>query len=117
MDAMRRAVSARVAALALGVLLAASPAHAQQPLPKVAPQPSSMTPAEAMQLNGLPPGLPAAEVLSFDDAVARSLARNPSVKVAREEIARVRAIVEETRAASMPTLSANAVYTRLDQDR
>jgi outer membrane protein len=87
------------------------------PLPKVQPQPSSMTPAQAMQLGGLPPELPRAEVMAFEAAVSRTLTRNPSAAVALEEIARARAIVEEVRAASLPTLAANASYTRLEHDR
>lgn len=76
-----------------------------------------MTPAQAMQANGLPPELPRAEVMAFDAAVARALTRNPSATVALEEIARARALVEEVRASSLPTLSANATYTRIEHDR
>ncbi|HEX9103616.1 MAG TPA: TolC family protein, partial [Polyangia bacterium] len=46
-----------------------------------------------------------------------ALALNPSATVALEEIARARAVVEEVRSASLPTLSANASYTRLEHDR
>ncbi|HEY1585033.1 MAG TPA: TolC family protein, partial [Polyangia bacterium] len=88
-----------------------------QPLPKVHPQPSSVTPAQAMQLEGLPPELPRTEVLEFEAAVGRSLANNPSAAVALDEIARARAIVEEVRSASIPTLSLNASYTRVEQNR
>ncbi len=88
------------------------------PLPtKIQPQPSSMPPAQAMQLNGLPPELPRVEVIAFDQAIARALARNPSAAIALDEIARARAIVEEVRAASLPTLSLNGVYTRVEHDR
>src|SRR3954467_14302591 len=82
--------------LAGGAMLPVGVARAE-PLPKVRPQPSSMTPEQAMQMNGLPPTLPRAQVLSFDDAIARSLSRNPSATVAMEEVARARAIVEEVR--------------------
>ena len=44
------------------------------------PQPSSMSPAQAMQMDGLPPQLPRAEVLSFEAAVSRALQRNPSAE-------------------------------------
>ena len=67
--------------------------------------------------SGLPPELPRTEVVRFDAAVARALARNPTATVALDEIARARAVVEEVRAASLPILSANAGYTRLDHDR
>jgi outer membrane protein len=104
------------AAAALLLVMAAGTAGAQ-PLPKVQPQPSSMKPTEAMQLNGLPPELPRADVLAFDAAVSRALARNPAATVAAEEVARARAVVEEVRAAALPTLSLGAAYTRLDHDR
>ena len=106
----------RAGSLLLGGLLAGGAVWAQ-PLPKVQPQPSSMSPARAMQLGGLPPELPRAELLSFDAAVSRSLASNPSMTVAIAEVARARAVVEEVRAASLPTLGLTASYTRLDHDR
>jgi outer membrane protein TolC len=56
-------------------------------------------------------------VLIFDAAVSRALAQNPAAAVAKEEITRALAIIEETRALSLPTLSANGTYTRLDHDR
>lgn len=107
----------RVDNLLTAVLLVGGATALAQPLPKVQPQPSSMSPAQAMQLNGLPPVLPPTEVMAFDAAVSRALTRNPSAAVALEEIARARAVVEEVRSASLPTLSANASYTRLDHDR
>src|SRR6186997_3452763 len=88
-DAMPRA--SRLVALV--ALVAGGGVAAAQPLPKVQPQPSSMTPAQAMQANALPPELPRVEVLAFDAAVARAVQRNPSAAVALEEIARARAIV------------------------
>src|SRR4051812_27946804 len=57
------------------------------------------------------------EVLSFESAVSQAIQRNPSTIVAAEEIKRARALVEQTRSASLPTLSANGSYTRLDNDR
>ncbi len=108
---MRRASSFVVASL-VGCAVAGA-----QPVPRVQPQPSSMTPAQAMQLNGLSPELPRTEVMSFETAIRRALSLNPSAAVALEEIARARAIVEEVRSASLPSLTANASYTRLDHDR
>ncbi len=55
--------------------------------------------------------------LTLEEAVRRSLARNPTYEVAREEIRRAQALVEEARATSMPTLSGAASYVRLDNDR
>jgi outer membrane protein TolC len=102
---------------AAGLLAATATVVWAQPLPKIQPQPSSMSPAAAMQSNGLPPELPRAEVLSFEAAVARSLSRNPSAAVALEEVARARAIVEQVRSSSLPTLALDASYTRLEHDR
>ena len=107
----------RASSLFAALLLVAGGVAAAQPLPKVRPQPSSMTPAQAMQLDSLPPELPRTDVVPFAAAVSRALSRNPSATVALEEIARARAVVEEVRSASLPTLSANASYTRLDHDR
>jgi outer membrane protein TolC len=81
------------------------------------PSTPPVPPARALQADSLPTQLPPAEVLTFDAAVARALRRNPSARVAEEEIARARDLVEQTRAASLPTLSANGVYTRLDHER
>jgi outer membrane protein TolC len=57
------------------------------------------------------------EVLTFDAAVQRALARNPTAKEASEEIRRFHALMEEVRASSLPTLAGNGTYTRLDHDR
>lgn len=55
--------------------------------------------------------------LSFSEAMRRAFARNPDALIAIEEITRARAIVEEVRAASLPTLSAAATFTHLDSPR
>ncbi len=60
---------------------------------------------------------PASLRLSLGAAVARALARNPGAAVAQAEVRRAEALVEQARAASLPTLAGNAVYTRLDGDR
>ena len=64
-----------------------------------------------------PPDLPAEAHVSLADAVRLALARNPTIVTAAQEIQRAEGILEETRAASLPTLSANATYTRLNNDR
>ena len=94
------------------------------PPPTTTPTPTTppgvtppMPPARALQADSLPAELPPAEVMTFDAAVTRALRRNPSARVAEEEIARARDLVEETRAASLPSLSANGTYGRLDHDR
>jgi len=57
------------------------------------------------------------ERLTFDDAVERALGQNPTVVVAKDELLRSRALLEQVRAASLPTLNANGTYTRLDHNR
>jgi outer membrane protein TolC len=55
--------------------------------------------------------------LSMDEAVRLSLARNPTYEIAREEIRRAQALLEQARSQSIPTLSGAAAYNRLDNDR
>jgi outer membrane protein TolC len=50
-------------------------------------------------------------------AIERSVARNPSLALAREDIARSEALVRQALAGSLPTLTGNVIYTRLDNDR
>ncbi|HEX4458890.1 MAG TPA: TolC family protein [Polyangia bacterium] len=111
------------ALLAWGALAAAQPAKtpaaAAPPAPSTpqARQAQSITPAQAMQVDALPPELPHADVLSFDAAVNKSLARNPQAKVALEEINRAKAQVDQARAPALPSLTSTAYYQRLDHDR
>jgi outer membrane protein TolC len=55
--------------------------------------------------------------LSFGETVRRALARNPDALIAIAEIARAKALVEQVRAASLPTLSAAATFLQLDSPR
>jgi outer membrane protein TolC len=73
--------------------------------------------ASLVRAEEVAPQLQPAEVMSFEDAVRRAAARNPTVQIAREEIAHTQAIVEETRAAALPQLLANGAYTRIEGDR
>jgi outer membrane protein TolC len=57
------------------------------------------------------------ENLSFEVAVARALAQNPTSLEAQAEVRRARAVVEEVRSLSLPTLGGSGVYTRLDSNR
>jgi outer membrane protein len=60
---------------------------------------------------------PEVEPVGFAAVIERALARNPQSALAAEEITRARAVLEQVRAASLPTLTANGSYTRLDADR
>ncbi len=60
---------------------------------------------------------PAMARVSFSDAVARALRANPGVASALAQVRRAEALVTQARAGLLPTVTANAVYTRLDADR
>jgi outer membrane protein TolC len=60
---------------------------------------------------------PVLETLTFDVAIQRALDQNPTSLQAAAEIRRYRAIMEQVRASSLPTLSGAAAYTRLDANR
>jgi outer membrane protein TolC len=55
--------------------------------------------------------------ISLDEAVKLSLARNPTAKQVEADVRKAEALVEQARASSLPTVAANATYTRLDSDR
>jgi outer membrane protein len=57
------------------------------------------------------------ETITLSEAVHRALLRNPNAQVAALEIERAGALLEEVRASSLPLLTANGTYTRLDADR
>jgi outer membrane protein TolC len=76
-------------------LLAAAPVLAQQP----------------------PPSGVAAEVVSFDDAVARAIAANPSVERAATAVATAEALLAQARAAVRPSVDGSVVTTVLDAER
>jgi outer membrane protein TolC len=57
------------------------------------------------------------EKITMTEAVHRALLRNPSAQVAALEIDRATALLNETRSNSLPYLTANASFTRLDNAR
>ena len=57
------------------------------------------------------------EKITMTEAVHRALLRNPSAQVANLEIDRATALLNETRSGSLPYLTANAAFTRLDNAR
>src|SRR5260221_1863969 len=63
------------------------------------------------------PAPPPIARITFDEAIRRALERNPTVAVARAEVQRADALVEESRAGWYPTLLGNGAYTRRDHDR
>jgi outer membrane protein len=101
---MRRSSSL---ALVIGLALAAlaGSASAQE----VAPLPAKL-PIE-------PPAPAAGGKISLEEAIRRAVTRNPTAEVAEQEIRRAEALSRQARAGWLPILSANATYTRLDNDR
>ncbi len=57
------------------------------------------------------------EAVTFGNALAVARSRNVNVAVAAADVARADALVKQARAAAFPTLTGNAIYTRLDGDR
>jgi outer membrane protein len=55
--------------------------------------------------------------VTLAEAIRRAGVRNVTINVAVEEIQRAEALVREARATSLPSLTANGIYTRLDADR
>ncbi|HEY3452666.1 MAG TPA: TolC family protein [Myxococcales bacterium] len=73
-------------------------------------------PCAALAEEPTPPLAPATRV-TFEQALEKALARNPSARQAQQEILRTEALVRETRAASLPTLTGVATGTLLDSAR
>lgn len=106
-------------ALATLVVLVARVASAQsEPPPPPAPAAAPpMTAAASEATPSVPAGAAGARKISFEEAVKRAMARNPNSAVALEEVRRAEALVQQVRSGWMPTLTANAMYLRLDNDR
>jgi len=101
--------------------LATSPALGQptQPAPRssstVVPAPAGDVPRPApIPAGGGEQALPR---VTFDAAVKQALDRNPTAKIADDEIRVARALMEQIRTSSLPTLAGIGTYTKLDHDR
>ena len=83
--------------------------------------------ASAQQIPAMPPIPKLDEVspesgtvydkISLTEAVRRALTRHPTAVVASQEIKRAEALLTQSRAGSMPSLTVNGLLTRLDADR
>ncbi len=105
------------ARLALGLSLVTL-ARAGSPAAAAAPQAEpDVSPAESPTAAEKADVPPARERITFEEAVRRALARNPTVAVALAEIERAQGLVQEARAGWYPTLAGAGSYTRLDHDR
>ncbi|HZL17125.1 MAG TPA: TolC family protein [Polyangia bacterium] len=83
------------------------------PGPTASDQPGAPPAAPGAPTRAAPPLLK----VTWQQALDRALARNPSAVVANQEIARASALVREARAAWLPTLIGNGSYTRIDSNR
>jgi len=106
---------------AAALLLSLSPAASAQGQPapaSTAPPPATV---EVPRLPGPDSQVSEAAVpverVTFEQAVQRTLAKNPTIVQAAEEIRRYHALMEEVRSASLPVLNAVGAYTRLDSNR
>jgi outer membrane protein TolC len=59
----------------------------------------------------------ATERLTLAQALERAFANNPDLRVAEQEIDRSRGLLQQARAAELPSLLGSGLYTRLDHDR
>ncbi len=105
------ALGAAGAALLLA-LAAGTPAMAQ-PLTQAAFQ-AGMQPAPAAAQASPDP---APEALSFDEAVARAVANNPTVQIAATSVLRAEAILQQVRAGTLPAVTASFSNTTIDGAR
>lgn len=61
------------------------------------------------------PGQAQVEVLTLEDSVQIALQNNPTVRIARENIQKSKAVVDEATAIGMPKLMVEGTYTRVDE--
>ena len=75
--------------------------------------------AQALQVPQAPkpPGPQALETVTFDEAIARALEKNPTVAIASTNILRSEALLQQARSAIRPRVTANATNTTLDTGR
>jgi outer membrane protein TolC len=125
----RPSLTSVAAAAALTVGLAGGGARAQAPAAVPAAPPAQQSaaapaprpnPAPAAQSASAPapqPASPGIPRVTWQQALARAFARNPSAVVAKQEILRADGLVREARAGWLPLLTGNASYVRFDSER
>lgn len=93
-------------AFALSLLIAAGPslAHAEPTSTAEASPSAAAREAEVPRIG-------------LDAALKQALAHNPSAKLAALDVKRAETLVAQARAQSLPSLTGNGIYTRLDNDR
>lgn len=93
-------------------LLAGAGAHAQSGRLQLPPPPAAPQMPVSRQL----PAGPVAR-FEFDEAIARALARNPTVQLAATSITRAEALLQQTRALILPAVSGGITNVTLDSAR
>ena len=101
-DVRRTGASAPAAGAVVLALFLATPVSAQTP--------PRMAGAEA-------PALRTIETVTFDEAIARALEKNPTIALASTNILRSEAILQQVRAAALPRVGATVTNTTLDSGR
>ena len=99
--------------LALALVLAASAAAQERSGTPLISVDAGFTAATAVSPDSV---RPVAKGLNLHDAVEQALERNATARVAAADIRRVGGLMEQVRAASLPTLGVNATYTRLNKE-
>ena len=77
----------------------------------------TLTPVAAGAQTALPPAQPAAEPMTFDAAIERALANNPTVAIAENAIRRAEALLQQARTVTRPTVTGGLTTTMLDSER
>jgi len=111
-DVWRAGASAPAGPAVIGIALAlllASPAFAQDAATTAAT-------AKAVALQTSSPVVPV-ETVTFDEAIARAVEKNPTVAIAATNILRSEALLDQARAVVKPRVSANVTNTTLDTGR
>src|SRR6185436_5270398 len=63
------------------------------------------------------PAMQPVDTVTFDEAIARAIEKNPSLAIAATNILRSEALLQQARAQTMPRLAVNATNTTLDTGR
>jgi outer membrane protein TolC len=103
--------------LAFAVAISSSSSFAAAP-EAISPVPGQTPGLPAPSASPIPEAQPpVVPRITFDEAVRRALARNPTVAIALAEVQRADALVTQARSGWLPTVVGAGSYTRLDNPR
>jgi outer membrane protein TolC len=106
-----------IAALGAAVLIAlAAPVRAQVAAPPPVTQPPAQAP-ETGTFGPIPTPLPAAQTVTFDEAVRIALERHPDAARAAQAILRAEALLQSSRSVFLPSLNGTVTTTILNEER